>query len=574
MFNLLTRKKAIQLNIPIFFIGFLCLIFNILILILSYFKIFLFQNTSNLTNLLFIAFSNMFFIWILKIYNFFKKIYLRKFMFKEFIEIVNKTKMPKILPKVLYVYTTHNDFMPSRLLQNMRQTYENFEVWISDGSDKSEIRQTIMNFAKINKINLFQLDKSGSRNKAHNLNEFLSKSGVTFDYLMIGDADEIFDKNFVKKNIKLFYSYVGRNLAYVTPINQTYKSKGLWTSLTRCCDDVMYYKILDRNYSFGMSTNLFSASCLLSANFIKYMGNKFPDNSLEDVWAEDICVRSGSYYGILSPLSVCLQEFDKTFDASITRRMRIFDWSIALAKHNPFANFNYGYLKWFISIFILLFLPIFIMSSLVALSFLIWSVIVYRDLIYASCLFWPLIGMIVLFVFSNYLLNGWLVNKIIGKKRSFFSIFGTIHVITMIPYWLIHWFKATILSKYSDFTTTSSSSHSDINFLHSKKTKKNKFKICVFISFLFVIALALFNLMFAIYDLYTHYLWIAVFYNVFFGFFMLCMVLIIFQKILSCIKWNSKKYSPDKFIYYSNDFVSGKKIKERFYSKNNDLSRE
>lgn len=80
--------------------------------------------------------------------------------------------------------------------------------------------------------------------------------------------------------------------------------------------------------------------------------------------------------------------------------------------------------------------------------------------------------------------------------------------------------------------------------------------------------------MFAIYDLYTHYLWIAVFYNVFFGFFMLCMVLIIFQKILSCIKWNSKKYSPDKFIYYSNDFVSGKKIKERFYSKNNDLSRE
>ena len=39
-------------------------------------------------------------------------------------EIINTTQLPKILPKVLYIYTCHNDLINSRVLQNKNQTYK------------------------------------------------------------------------------------------------------------------------------------------------------------------------------------------------------------------------------------------------------------------------------------------------------------------------------------------------------------------------------------------------------------------------------------------------------------------
>jgi hypothetical protein len=58
----------------------------------------------------------------------FFRLKIRKMYMNELLEIVSKTKLPKKLPKVVYVYTTHNDFMPARLLQNSKQTYKNYEV--------------------------------------------------------------------------------------------------------------------------------------------------------------------------------------------------------------------------------------------------------------------------------------------------------------------------------------------------------------------------------------------------------------------------------------------------------------
>ena len=40
----------------------------------------------------------------------------------EFRNIIKNVKLPKKLPKVVYVYTTYNDFWKERLLQNMEQT--------------------------------------------------------------------------------------------------------------------------------------------------------------------------------------------------------------------------------------------------------------------------------------------------------------------------------------------------------------------------------------------------------------------------------------------------------------------
>jgi hypothetical protein len=46
----------------------------------------------------------------------------------ETLYIINTAKLPDKLPKVVYVYTTHNDFLPGRVLQNAKQTYKNFEI--------------------------------------------------------------------------------------------------------------------------------------------------------------------------------------------------------------------------------------------------------------------------------------------------------------------------------------------------------------------------------------------------------------------------------------------------------------
>jgi hypothetical protein len=71
---------------------------------------------------------------ILMFNSFFSLLKYNKFRVAKAIEILDvaidgaKYFPKKNPPKVVYVYTTHNDFMPARLLQNMEQTYKNFEV--------------------------------------------------------------------------------------------------------------------------------------------------------------------------------------------------------------------------------------------------------------------------------------------------------------------------------------------------------------------------------------------------------------------------------------------------------------
>ncbi|WP_406602456.1 glycosyltransferase [Metamycoplasma sualvi] len=119
-------------------------------------------------------------------------------MMKEVNEIQTTTKLPSNLPKVVYVYTTHNDFWEEIMLHNMQQTYQNIEYWISDGSSDKEKIKEIKAFCKKYNVNYHSL-KRPSVNKADNLNHFLKYAKVNFDYLLIADFDVIIDKNFVKK---------------------------------------------------------------------------------------------------------------------------------------------------------------------------------------------------------------------------------------------------------------------------------------------------------------------------------------------------------------------------------------
>jgi hypothetical protein len=142
-------------------------------------------------------------------------------------------------------------------------------------------------------------------------------------------------------------------------------------------------------------------------------------------------------------------------------------------------------------------------------------------------------------------------------------------MVATIPMFLKHWFTATILSKYADFSTGS-------NTRHFGKVKKHKIpwkNILWF--FLTTIPLVIVDVLFPYYGLLNPNnweLWVFITINVFFGILWISFACNLIGDILSVIPHNSK-YNKDEFIYYKNDFVNFKKIKDNFYSENKQFER-
>jgi cellulose synthase/poly-beta-1,6-N-acetylglucosamine synthase-like glycosyltransferase len=134
----------------------------------------------------------------------------------------------------------------------------------------------------------------GSKSKADNLNHFLQHSGAEFDYLFVADADEVFDIDTVKSNIPLFYSSQFEKLAYVTPMNQCYKTSNLYSNVgLRLDNNSLYISDPVKLFTHKNYPNLYGASSLISAKFIKSIGNKFPDVVGEDVYTENLSAING-----------------------------------------------------------------------------------------------------------------------------------------------------------------------------------------------------------------------------------------------------------------------------------------
>ena len=130
MLYLNTRYKFTRINFIKKFINYF--VVGIVSIVFIFLNIFAFLNKKDSTEILNIFAYSLIPAFCLGIFNvlvsFLTNKHLRKMFVNECLEIVNFTKMPNKLPKVVYVYTTHNDFMPGRLLQNMKQSYKNFEV--------------------------------------------------------------------------------------------------------------------------------------------------------------------------------------------------------------------------------------------------------------------------------------------------------------------------------------------------------------------------------------------------------------------------------------------------------------
>lgn len=140
MFQIKARDKINKFN---FVKKIVNIIFLLILSVITTSLLFAFLITGNkylvFINVLFSSLAIPGYFLIQSIWTTLYKDYLWRKTKYEFLEIVHKTKIPEKNNKVVFVYTTHDDFFESRFLQVTKQTYKNIEYWISDGSEKNTI---------------------------------------------------------------------------------------------------------------------------------------------------------------------------------------------------------------------------------------------------------------------------------------------------------------------------------------------------------------------------------------------------------------------------------------------------
>lgn len=514
VFNIVTKIFFIFFSL-ILSILFILNAFNVINIIPDY--LYIDKNnpwTVLLTNVLFFGLITSIFGFGFLIYKIFLKKHCIKVYSNECMEIINATKLPEILPKVLYIYTCHNDLIESRVLQNKNQSYKNFEIWVSDGSSNQEWKNKIEKFCKDNNINLFQLPKP-SVNKADNLNQFLNFYKDDFDYLLIGDADEVFHKNFVEYAIKIFYSNKIKNLAYISPININYRSKGIYPNTSRIIETTAFYwSFFSKNFNLSNVVPLSGQSCLIAKKSFKecYENMNFDNGNLEDWYLEARMVEENKF-GIMLLNAPCYFEPDVNVKAHFDRTMRVTDWIIRWWKINNkkiILKYNERYSIWYKNYFTILFIPTIIFSSIGLLGLVIWLISNYYNYAFKNnVLFWISLGTGFGFGLITLLLNSILIGKI-NYNFWDYILFPFIFVLWFLAANIkitIHWFRSLFLGKYSQFGGSGNS-----RFFKSK-SKTIKW----WISFLILsITITIFNVCFFILLNWSMYKWLIIFFNLYF----------------------------------------------------------
>lgn len=482
-------------------------------------------------------------------------LHLRKLTICEIKNIIANVVLPKKLPKVVYVYTTKNDFMESRLAQNMQQTYKNIEYWISVGGQNDKNIEKIKSFAKRNNINLYIMDRD-STSKADNLNHFLKYSNVQFDYLLIGDADCAFNPNFVDHAIKLFVSPNGKFLGYVSSAVMNYRGNNCFTnSIMHFENEKFLIKELSSNYLPNLSPNLYSSCCLISQKMLAETNNLFPESNLED-WYLEKYANKNMWQGIILPHIITMQSFDKSIYANLNRISRLFTWGIKYQKEQSFKDYRVKYYKNNNKDFFSLFIGFFFI-----LGFFIGTLIIYylvlqlknnpQDflnnpflLIYISTI---LINIILIVATKAFYLRK--LNKHDGIKRILFFINYAIVLATTL---FKEWFLSVFFSKYKMFIRKDA-------IQQNKKVSLNIITLVITSALLALINWLFFGL--NIIDFNNNgFIYLNVLINAILGYIILYAYSFLVLVTIGHIKSN-KNYDENNFVYCNNNFILQEDVK-------------
>lgn len=120
--------------------------------------------------------------------------------------------MPRNLPRVIILYPTCDDFIEGCAIFAKNQDYANTNFFILDDSKTNEYKNKIDLFSKKYNINVVRRNEHPNWKqtgwKGGNLTAFLNNYEDEWDFFVVMDADTILQKDFVSKNITIFYSNV------------------------------------------------------------------------------------------------------------------------------------------------------------------------------------------------------------------------------------------------------------------------------------------------------------------------------------------------------------------------------
>ncbi|WP_406602210.1 glycosyltransferase [Mesomycoplasma moatsii] len=494
-----------------------------------------------------------------------RKSYIKKIV-KDYLEITSRAKLPSKLPKVVYVYTTHNDFMPSRLEQNIRQTYRNIEYWISDGSSNPDNSKLVEEFAKKHKINLFKMNQP-SKDKSDNLNAFLNhlySLNHDFEYIVTSDSDVAFDKNFVEVGIRYFYSEKINRLGYVNSLLIDYNSNNFYNNGMAGWETVPGFLMpILENLDNLRTPHLYGACSITKVSFLKDINNGYFFDIYED-WYTRMNGIKKMWKGLYSPLVVSQQSMEDNVFPTLKRYMRYFSWKAAFFKKNTFYRFNDEYSKSF-------------WNELNSIIFYVFKIFI-NLFILSSCILLTMISIrsIMFFVF----LIPIFLYKFLFWSNSFKLLKSskTFELLCVVPFWTFahswecckQWFKSVLGNKMVGFTPTRS-----IDKGKKKVSNWSKIKYYVLTSFLTLLVLIGLNFVMVYFNLLDWKWWeqfLIIFADVIILYVFLGNISTIILFLMSFIKVN-KSYSPLDFVKFDNDYINFTAIKNDFFDKNKDIER-
>lgn len=265
---------------------------------------------------------------------------------------------------------------------------------------------------------------------------------------------------------------------------------------------------------------------------------QFPDSCLEDWWLEFLGTKQ-NWIGLINPLTISLESFDKNILKSLKRWFRVYDWMIKLIKEDFFRNQNEIKKKFYQSQFkIILFYPLKIIFYPFLLSFSVFIAIQYWTIIFSHYEYIILLSSLFIVIFVNYvikLINYWLILR---KKTFIFLFFKFLLETSIFWYSGFRFFKAFCLSKYSTF--------------HSKNNQEKKdIKNTLYIFLLILCLITIFNLTFIflhIYKINSFLFFLFIFVNIILIWILLSIWSFFILYLSSFIKTN-KTYNKNNFIY-------------------------
>jgi hypothetical protein len=200
--------------------------------------------------------------------------------------------LPKELPLIYSIHTICNDFSPAQLEYCLKQTYSNVKWFILDDSTNLEMITQIDNFVKQNKnieiirrpiehVKQWRTRGGAIKYFVDNIKEF----GLIPDYIALNDSTNLFEKDFLEKNLRFFYSSANNgDLVAVQEKYLSYPGGTLFSKYLYPLEELV-------NYNTNLYAN-FGATCnefYLTGTLIKYNAFKEVPLTIVNNASPDTC---------------------------------------------------------------------------------------------------------------------------------------------------------------------------------------------------------------------------------------------------------------------------------------------